>query len=135
MKRTWMPAAGVVLLQSFGGVAVADDWEHYANSGFQYCDAVMLGQHWNETVDDAKATIGRKVSLGNTYLVDHALRDARTQNRRCSFDDTGYSYEDAEALAQWWEVSTSEAKAALAEKVSMGWRELADEAIAEAHSG
>lgn len=134
-KRILVSALGAALLQGVcAPPALADDdWDRYADSGYQYCDAVMLGAQWGQSVDEAKATIGRKLGWGNASIVESDLDSARQRNIRCQFEDTGFGYEDAEALAQMWEVAVDDAKAALAEKVSMGMRDLANEVVAQAH--
>lgn len=136
MKRSLVPAAGVALLQSLGmPSALADaDWDRYAASGYVYCDAVILSAHWGESVDEAKATIGRKLGWGNADIVASDLDEARDAGERCAFFDTGFVYEDAEALAAMWGVGVDDAKAALAEKVSTGYAELANEVVAQAHA-
>lgn len=136
MKRRYAPAVGAMLLQCiYAPHAVASyEWDLYASSGYEYCDAVILGDWWGESVDDAKVTIGRKLGWGNAHIVESDLGSARGEGLRCDFHDTGFVYEDAEAVAHLWGVSIDDAKAALAEKVSTGWRGLAEEVVAEAHS-
>lgn len=135
MKRILLPAVGAALLQIAGTppALANNEWDLYASSGYEYCDAVMLGAVWGEAVDDAKMTIGRKIGWGNADIVENNLNTARRRGVRCDFHDTGFVYEDAEALAYLWDVSIDEAKVALAEKVSTGWRHLANEVVAEAH--
>lgn len=135
MKRMLAPAIGALMLQGLAAPTAQanDDWTRYAESGLQYCDAVILGQFWGESVDEAKATIGRKIGWGNEQIVYDNLDSARARGDRCDFHDTGFSYDDANVLAGMWQVSIDEAKAALAEKVSTGYRELANEVVAEAY--
>ena len=128
MKRALIPAAGVALLQAINPLpATADDaeWARYASSGYDYCDAVILAAQWGEGVDDAKATIGRKLGFGNKDIIEENLTSARASGKRCEFQDTQFSYDDAEALSKLWRTSVTEAKAALAEKASLGFDELA----------
>lgn len=108
------------------------DIDRYAASGYSYCDAMTLGTFWKESVDDAKATIGRKIGWGNAAIVKDNIADARKQGDRCNFADTGIAYADAEAVAALCKTSVGEAKAALAEKVSMGMKSLADDVIRDA---
>lgn len=135
-KRVLFHTLGAALLQGACMPAFADgDWERYANSDYSYCDAVILGAYWSESVDEAKVTIGRKLGWGNAAIVASDIDTARRQGERCQFHDTGLIYEDAEAVAALWGVSVEDAKAALAEKVSMGLRDLAEEVVAAARAG
>jgi len=136
-KRVLVHALGAALLQgACVPAAFADaDWDRYANSGYEYCDAVILGAYWRQSVGDAKATIGRKLGWGNADIVANDIDSARSQGKRCQFHETGLAFEDAEAVAGLWGISVGDAKAALAEKVSMGMRDLAYEVVAEARGG
>lgn len=133
-KRVLVTALGAALLQgACVPAAYADaDWDRYANSGYEYCDAVILGAYWRQSVDEAKATIGRKLGWGNADIVANDIDNARSQGKRCQFHETGLAYEDAQAVAALWGVGVDEAKAALADKVSMGSRDLANQVVAEA---
>ncbi len=93
---------------------------------------MILGTSWKESVDDAKATIGRKIGWGNAAIVKDNIADARKQGDRCDFPETGLEYADAEAVAALWGRSVDGAKSALAEKVSMGMKSMADDVIREA---
>jgi hypothetical protein len=124
-----------VVAQAHSQGVTDDDWNNYANSGYAYCDAVMLGAHWGEGIEEAKLRIGRKIGWGDHHVVENDLQTARHQGQRCAFLDTGFGFNDAAALARMWGISVDEAKVALAEKVSMGWRQLADEVVTEAHQG
>lgn len=136
-KRVLVNALSLALLQgACAPAAFADaDWDRYLSSGYEYCDAVILGAFWGESVEDAKTTIGRKFGWGNADIVAQNIASARAQGQRCEFHETGLAYEDAEAVARLWRVSVDDAKAALADKMSMGMRELAYSVVAEAHGG
>jgi len=86
-------------------------------------------------VGEAKATIGRKLGWGNAAIVANDIDSARRQGKRCQFHETGLAFEDAEAVAELWGVGVDDTKAALAEKVSMGMRDLANQVVAEARGG
>lgn len=136
MQRISVPIAGAALLQLFAPqpALAQSDVDRYVASDYAYCDAVMLGAFWGESVEAAKATIGRKLGWGNADIVAGNLDEARAQGQRCDFVDTGFDYDDADALADLWSVSVEDAKAALAEKVSTGYRTLADQVVQEAHA-
>jgi hypothetical protein len=133
LPRTLLSLA---LLQAIGlESALADaDMDRYATSSYAYCDAVMLANVWNQSVEEAKATIGRKLGWGNERIVQANLVDARRRGGRCEFRDTEFDFDDAEALAALWHTSVAEAKTALAEKVSLGALDTAREAVRTAHA-
>jgi hypothetical protein len=140
-KGALIPAAGIALIQALSGQpALADaDWDRYADSGYAYCDATILASMWGMSVEEAKSTIGSKLGWDDfeagKAAVRDALKQARKQGKRCSFHDTTFSYDDAAALAKYWGTSVAEAKASLAEKVSLGNLRLAVDAVAAARSG
>jgi hypothetical protein len=126
----------LALLQAIGlESALADpDMDRYASSTYAYCDAVMLAKVWNQSTEEAKATIGRKLGWGNDRIIQGNLADARRQGGRCEFQDTEFDFDDAEALAALWQTSIGEAKTALAEKVSLGALAVARDSVRSAHA-
>lgn len=121
--------------------AMSDDDAHfqrYANSGYCYCDARVLGSFWSSDAWDAKLTIGRKLGLGNPSFIEAALVQARGQARQrgesCEFYETGYSSADAEALAAAWGMPVSEAKARVGKLVMAGTKGQVDVAIRKGKS-
>lgn len=138
MNPRLLSVASLALLGVAGDAAALskseqENFNRFARSGYEYCDAVILGAHWNMTADAAKLHAGNQFGIGNSTLVRDALAESRNNGNRCGFDDTGFSYEDAEAVAALWEISVDDAMAALADKVSTGYRELAEQVIAEAY--
>jgi hypothetical protein len=90
-----------------------------------YCHAKMLSAAWSSTVSQAKVILGHKVLGGYTQNLAAALEEARTHAQqhaeaRCSWVETGFTYSDAEQIAQLWDMSVDEAKAALTEKYLYG---------------
>jgi hypothetical protein len=133
LPRTLLSLA---LLQAIGlESALADaDMDRYASSSYAYCDAVMLAKVWNQSAEEAKATIGRKLGWGNERIIQANLVDARRRGGRCEFQDTEFDFDDAEALAALWHTSVAEAKTALAEKVSLGALDTARDVVRSAHA-
>jgi hypothetical protein len=82
-----------------------------ANAFFQhytYCDAKLLGTYWGKSTFDAKIRAGEKILRNVKWIVDNALRQARSQNNvNCSYYDEGYSYDDAVLLAEYWGKNTA----------------------------
>lgn len=102
------------------------EWDRYAASRYQYCDAKMLSAHWRQSIEEAKYRIGRKIGWGDTPILNGMLATAREEaiadrSRACTFDETGYRYNDAANLAHLWGVSTLEAKTMIEDKVMRGW--------------
>ena len=112
----------------------------FTSSKYTYCDAKLLAGLWQQSVADAKATIGRKVGGGNPAAIERALvgarkRAARTR-LRCSYQEAGLTYDDAERLAKLWKRSVTDAKAMIEAKLLTGGvdsiRELLNHAPAHA---
>ncbi|MEZ4384811.1 MAG: hypothetical protein R3A79_26005 [Nannocystaceae bacterium] len=104
-------------------------------SELTYCDAVVLAQHWRTTPGEAKAKAGALL-VGDRPQLDDALRSARAAVRDpsalCPFHESDYSYEDAVALAEYWECGVIEAKARVERKLAWGDGDVVKESLAEA---
>ena len=101
----------------------------YASSRYGYCDAKMIALVWGSSVQEAKVTLGSKVLSNLENLADADIASGRQQslaafetNRelRCSYEEAGYSYGDADMLGQLWGVSSWEAKMRIERKVLLG---------------
>jgi hypothetical protein len=99
----------------------------YAHSKYTYCDAKILSSFWQQSVEESKARIGRKIGWGgeNITILNQMLTDARTQakqhrERRCQFLEAGFVYEDAKKLAGLWKMSVDQAKANVENKILDG---------------
>lgn len=110
----------------FAGVAHAspDEIARYSASEYTYCDAKVLAGYWGQSVWDAKARIGRKIGWGDQDVLSQMRRDAGSQAfsdpaKQCQFYETEFVYADAQALAQAWGKTISQAKASLAKKASV----------------
>jgi len=69
--------------------------------------------------------IGRKLTSGNRPTLEANLarvRDAAARNpaKRCLFDESGFTYNDAEKLAGLWNMPVMKAKALVEQKVTAG---------------
>lgn len=114
-----------------GGAPVERDPDDQAMRAFfnsdavDYCHAKMLAAAWSSTVSQAKVILGHKVMGGHTDLLDQALGEARSHAQanpagRCTWSDTGFDASDAARLAELWDTSVAEAKAALTDKYLYG---------------
>jgi hypothetical protein len=106
----------------------------YASSGYTYCDAKLIGDLWGISVDAAKVQIGQKIRNGIGGNIPSVLRLSRQAGNECSWEDTGYSYEDAEALAQLWATDTPyDAKLKVARYMTNGQRAIVERALRAAN--
>lgn len=103
----------------------AADFEAFFASDFNYCDAKVLAAAWSTDVSNAKTALGWKLRSGNGALAMSAMEDARraagTNGVTCQPFEAGYTYEDAVAVSQAWNISVREAKAAIGRKLVYGW--------------
>ena len=100
----------------------------FFKSGYRYEDAERLAWFWGQTIVEAKSRIGRKVKWRNEKVLDSMLYNARGQWNWIR--ESPYIYQDAEALATFWGVSTEEAKVIGGHKIQ-GYLVL-NQALAEA---
>ncbi|MFO0994864.1 MAG: hypothetical protein U1E67_23370 [Hyphomicrobiales bacterium] len=91
----------------------------FLNKGYNYCDAKLLAGFWGMSVDQAKSAGGEKIANGGNKNLKNAMAQARQQGR-CDWSDTGYGYEDAEALSRYWGRSVDEAKSKVANMFTSG---------------
>jgi hypothetical protein len=83
--------------------------EAFWNAGYDYTDAQTLGQMWHETdLAQVKAQAGTKLESGQTLPIapsggnEIALADNAETEAVNAFFNAGYTYADAEQLAQTW---------------------------------
>jgi hypothetical protein len=100
--------------------AFAKDFSSVFHSkGYNYCDAKLLAGFWGVSVDQAKSTGGEKIANGLSKNLKNMMAQARGQGQ-CDWSDTGYGYEDAEALSRYWGRSVGEAKTKVAQMFTSG---------------
>jgi hypothetical protein len=80
----------------------AREYDAFFSSRYNYCDARILGEFYGSDADGGKVIIGRKILNGIGTNVPVVLREARNVGYACSWEDTGYSYNDAITLASVW---------------------------------
>ena len=134
-RRHTLATAGLSIAQLWAAQAIAspeDDSMRFLGT-YNYCDASILAGHWNVSTGDAKIRGGAKMGANATRVLEDALRSGRNARNFCGWSDTGFTYEDAQALAELWKISVEDAKSALAEKLTGGYRNLAARVVAEAH--
>jgi hypothetical protein len=101
-------ASSVLLAQS-----QEQELDAFFSSGkYTYCDAKMLADYWGQSPVEAKARIGRKLlaGQGGISVLEQFVASARvqalsrlqSQPELCFFEEKGYTYDDAVALARFW---------------------------------
>jgi hypothetical protein len=106
---------------AFAQYSVDQAFDAYAWSGYNFCDAKMVGMLWNQGVSEGKTIIGNKILNGISDDIPLILRDSRAANNACTWQDTGYDYDDAVALARIWNLgSVADAKWTVALKMTNG---------------
>lgn len=137
MKRSRaLATAGLSIAQLWAAQAFATpeaDAQKFM-SKYNYCDAKILAGHWKVSEHEAKVRGGAKLGANAAPVVEDALTAGRNAGKRCDFPDTGFTFEDAEALSKLWNISIQDAKATLADKLTGGYRDLAKQVVAEAHA-
>lgn len=138
MKRF---AAVLMLSSSLTFVSLAEpaqaasDWDLYARSGYVYCDAKLIADLWGIGVDEAKVQIGQKIRNGIGGNIPSILRQSRNSGNECAWEDTGYTYEDAESLSQLWATDTPyDAKLKVARYMTNGQRYIVERALRAARA-
>ncbi len=96
-----------LLLASTSQVAMSAFW----NGKYTYCDAKTLAAYWDQPIFEAKSRAGEKLLNGENGILEGYLARARTRAQdigqpTCTYNDEGYSYEDAAILAEYWGKST-----------------------------
>ncbi|ARV59075.1 hypothetical protein BZZ01_10890 [Nostocales cyanobacterium HT-58-2] len=123
--------------------SVDKELQAFFNSKYDYWDAHILADYWGQSVQDAKARMGRKILSGPTniaileqFLVDarvNALQSVRRAPNPSSykfFRESNYSYDDASALAKFWgDRSPMDAKLRIERNLILGNDEMIEQAL------
>ncbi len=123
-------------------VAQASDqeaWNAFANSQYDYWDALVLSKFWNESPGETKVRMGRKLIWGGDSKVylEQKMLDARVHalsqaEQLTFFFASGYNYDDAVVLAKFWgDASPYEGKLRAERNIIIGDRYLVESALAE----
>lgn len=111
-------ALALLISASAGTLAIAtpataqemQNFQRYANSGYTYCDAKLMGAIYGQDPYQGKLIIGQKIANGIGSNIPLMLSDSRARGNRCEWSDLPHSYADAEALGNYWGVSPGQAK-------------------------
>jgi hypothetical protein len=135
-RRRVVASASLAIAQLWGAQAFASQDTDATKfmATYNYCDAKILAGAWATSEYEAKARGGAKIIANATPILEQALTEGRKKGKKCDWVDTGFTYEDAEALSKLWGTTVEEAKTALASKLTEGYRDLAKQVVAEAHA-
>ena len=131
-QQTWQLAR-----QQFPGLQVVEvceakpdqkELDAFFNSRYTYWDAKVLAGFWHQTLTDTKMRMGRKIAWGpeaqtflETELANARHEALKTVDQLRFYSDSGYTYDDAEALAKFWgEKGAYEAKMRIDTKLIFG---------------
>tara|TARA_R110000782_G_scaffold31379_4_gene77283 strand:- start:126 stop:563 length:438 start_codon:yes stop_codon:yes gene_type:complete len=98
--------SGMALVQPAFAQSESRAYAAFARSGYNYCDAKLLGALWDMTPAQGKVAIGQKSLNGFGHLVGGVLNESRGVGNRCEWEDTGLTYQDAQVMASVWGLQT-----------------------------
>ncbi|MGF1933162.1 MAG: hypothetical protein RM347_002010 [Nostoc sp. ChiQUE02] len=111
----------------------------FFRSQYDYWDARILANYWGQSVEDAKARIGRKILWGrkDVAILEQFLLDARVKalqsvgtTPNSLYNQSKYKYDDAALLAKFWgDPSPWDAKLRIERNLILGNDEIIEEAL------
>ncbi len=117
----------------------------FFTSQYDYWDAKVLANYWGQSVEDAKARIGRKILWGkkDVAILEQFLLDARVKalqsvavGPNSLYSESKYKYDDAALLAKFWgDTSPWDAKLRIERNLILGNDKIIDQALQYARSG
>lgn len=109
-----------------------DAYAAYWEAGYNYNQLLTLASEWNLSEFEAKARAGAAILAGDTssfeniiagiepFLEELETYDAAASNPTDAFWDAGFTYDDALALAEVWNLDSWDAKILAAEMIQDG---------------
>jgi hypothetical protein len=95
----------------------------YSQSQYHFCDAKLVADFWNVEIWQGKVGIGEKILWGLGNNIPDLLAMSRNEGNRCSWEDSGYSYDDAARISDLWNLGdVGRAKSKIANMVTDGER-------------
>lgn len=98
--------SGMALAQPAFAQSEQRAFNAFARSSYNYCDAKLVGALWGMTPAQGKVEIGRKFLNRISGNVAGVLAQSRGVGNRCAWEDTGLTYQDAQAMASVWGLAT-----------------------------
>lgn len=108
-KCAIVTASAVAGAQSADAQTARDKDNAYFNSAYTFCDAKKIGVVWNQNAYGGKQVIGAKILSGLTHLADADIKST-SRTVACTFRELELTYEDAQRLASYWNMSVGQAK-------------------------
>jgi len=101
------PFSSNSLLLTSSQVAMDAFW----NGKYTYCDAKILAAYWEQSIFETKARAGTKLLAGENGILESYLTKARIRAQdigqpKCTYNEEGYTYQDAVILAEYWGKAT-----------------------------
>ena len=121
-----------------GKVTANDQLDAFFKSNYTYEDAELLSQLWNTDILEAKKTIGNKIIYGwEKYLPEKIQSGSGDKFEEDGYDLEAlgmfvlspYTYDDADQLAQLWEIEVIDAKEIIGIKILNGDEKLLPDKI------
>jgi hypothetical protein len=123
------------------------EWQAFFHSKYSYWDARILANYWGQSLQDAKARMGRKIIWGkkDVAILEQFLVDARIQALQSvgpapdpssyKLYRESYTYDDAQALAKFWgDPSPMDAKLRIERNLILGNAEIIKKALVSARA-
>ncbi len=133
-----LPGLGLSQVSASANIGSSQDAvAAYYDADHSYCDAQMLGAYWGKSTYHAKAKAGEILLDGQANELEFSLAQARRRHASqvdCWYGHDGFDYDDAVALADYWNVSIGEAKTSLGNKLEQGNLSTARWVVQEAHA-
>lgn len=122
-------SAGTLAIASPATAQEMENFQRFANSGYTYCDAKLMGAIYGQDPYEGKVIIGAKIANGIGSNIPLMLRQSRGAGNACDWSDLPHSYEDAERLGQYWGVDTAQAKIKAADFYTKGQAGMVTDAL------
>lgn len=106
----------------------------YANSGYNYCDARLVGKFFNTDTWQGKLLIGEKINNGIDDNISWVLNQSRMAGNTCRWQDVPHSYDDAVTLGNYWGVEPYQAKVKAAAYYTSGRSSVVTGTLADINS-
>jgi len=118
---------------------LSKELQAFFRSQYHYWDARVLANYWGQSLEDAKARIGRKILWGrkDVAILEQFLLDARVKalqsvgtTPNSLYNESNYKYDDAALLAKFWgDPSPEDAKVRIERNLILGNDEIIEEAL------
>ena len=121
LASEWQPEGQAQYVADNPGEEEAQ-FQAFANSNYNYCDAKLIAALLGQDPYRGKLGIGNKIINRIEENIEPALVASRQRGNSCSFEETDYTYNDAQALSNAWggRISVGDAKLKIAAFATAG---------------